>query len=105
MGVPLRELMIPNVRRGEELGELRALADEIRFTTAETEVVRRDYAPAYTRESDEHVEVLRYEDVAGVAREGSRVRLETPGGAETFAFGRDADAESFAALVSARVGR
>jgi len=104
MSVPLRELMIPNVRHGEELGELRALADEILFTTAETDIVRRDYTPAYTRESDEHVEALRYDDVTGIAREDARVRLETLGGDETFSFDRNADAESFAALVSARVG-
>jgi hypothetical protein len=96
--------MIPNVRHDEDLGELRALADEILFTTADTDIVRRDYTPAYTQESDEHVDALRYDDVTGVVREDARVRLETSLGDETFAFERDADAESFAALVSARVG-
>lgn len=95
--------MVPNVRHGDRVGELRALADEILFTEVESETVRRIYQPQYSEDRDERVGVLSYREVTGVERDGVAVRLRTGTGEEGFAFERDADADVFASLVSERI--
>jgi hypothetical protein len=101
--VALEELFVPGVRKGELRGDLRALADRILFTCAHVETVRPDYTPAYAERKDEHVESTAYSDVSRVERGGDSVRLQTAGGEEEFGFDREADAETFAALVEARM--
>jgi hypothetical protein len=101
--VALEELLIPRVRRGGRVGELRALADEILFTESEGEVVKKDYSPAYTEEREERVEGLLYGEIAAVERTGSSVTVRTRSGEDAFEFDREADAESFESLVSTRI--